>query len=171
MKTSFFFLIALLTIFLASGYASANGGNIRIAQGKYLVNISSSPVTPVAGEKVAMLISFADIAKNELLAQDIRVWIEIRLKATEEVIFSQQEFLAQGGVLEFTFTYPEAGLQELFVRFEKPDEPGKIYETEDFLVDVQESRTSEKNGVSYGLILVPIAFGLGILAGFLRRRR
>lgn len=162
-------ILAWSLIFSASVFA--NGGDIRIAEGKYLVNISSSPVTPVAGQKVAMLISFGDVVTNELLVQDLHVWIEIRLKVTEEVIFPQQEFRAERGVLEFPFIYLKPGLHELFVRFEKPDEPGKIYESEDFLVDVQESRIREKNGVSYGLILVPIAFGLGMLAGFLRRRR
>lgn len=149
----------------------ANGGNIRIAGGKYLVNISSAPVTPVVGEKVAMLISFADIAKNELLKQNIRVWIEIRLKAMEEVVFPQQEFLAENGVLEFQFIYPAAGLHELFVRFEKPDEPGKRYETEDFLIDVQPAQSAgEQRGTLFPWLALSL-FGGGLFIGFLFGRR
>lgn len=151
-------------LLLFPGLASANGGNIRIAEGKYLVNISSAPVTPVAGEKVAMLISFGDVATNELLHQNLRVWLEIRTKATEEIVFPKQEFTAEGGVLEFSFTYPKPSLHELFVRFEKPDEPRKIYESEDFLVDVQEPRGKSETPRTF---LVGMA---SLIAGFLLGR-
>lgn len=152
------FLVSILTL----RGVSANGGNIRLAEGKYLVNISSAPVTPVAGENVAMLISFADIKKNELLNQNIRVWLEIRLKATEEVIFPEQEYRAEGGVLEFNFVYPHAGLHELFVRFEKPDEPGKIYITEDFLVDAQPAPERKTARPGWPVIILAALAGIGI---------
>lgn len=168
MKVSTFLFILLFASFLASGYASANGGNIRIAEGKYIVNISSSPVTPVSGEKVEMLISFADVQKNELLPQDLRVWIEIRLKSTEEIIFPEQEFRAERGILDFDFTYPKTVLHEFFVRFEKPDEPGKIYETEDFLVDVQPPRASDTSeaGDRNPLFIGLFGFFIGLIFGF-----
>jgi len=155
------FIIGAITawLFFFPFFAFANGGNIRIAEGKYLVNISSSPVTPIAGKKVAMLISFADVQKNELIAQDIRVWIEIRNKATQKVLFPPTEFLAERGVLEFSFTYPEAGLHELFIRFEKPDEPGKVYESEDFLVDVQESTASNNRGIGFHFVFGALLTG------------
>lgn len=118
----------------------ANGGDVRIAEGRYVVNISKTPLTPVAGKLQKMLISFGDLVEDALVDQDIRVWIEIRKSGVRDALFPKQEFIAAGGVLNFSFTYPTAGLHELFVTFEKPDEPGKIYEPEDFLIDVQEPR-------------------------------
>jgi hypothetical protein len=171
MKPLFLFGTILALFLSLTPIASSNGGNIRLAEGKYLVNISSSPVTPVAGEKTAMLISFADIATNKPLSQPLRASIEIRKKVNQEVVFPSTEYPVEGGILEFSFTYPEPQLYELFVRFEKSDEPGKIYEPEDFLVDVQAPQTSGGNRSAPMGMFVPLAFLLGIALGALMKRR
>lgn len=164
---SFFLLLAL---FFAPFLVFANGGNIRLAEGRYLVNISSSPVTPVAGEETQMLISFASIQDNTLLGEDLRTWIEIRRKVNDEVIFPEKEFRADRGVLDFDFTYPKSGLYELFVRFEKPDELGKIYETEDFLVDVQNPRPQAEVKMFSPVIFVVSSF-ISLLSGWFLGRQ
>lgn len=160
----------ILSFVLFGSFVFANGGNIRLAEGRYLVNISSSPVTPVAGEKVEMLVSFASIEDNTLLREDLRTWVEIRRKVNDEVIFPEKEFRAERGVLDFDFTYPESGLYELFVRFEKPDEPGKIYETEDFLVDVQSQRIQSRGTTLFPMYLV-VSSLVSLLAGWFLGRR
>lgn len=163
------FLLPLLFGAVFPGIVLANGGNIRLAEGKYLVNISSAPVTPVAGQKTSMLIAFADVATNAPLTQPITAWIEIRKKLSQENVFPSTEYPVKGGILEFAFTYPNPGLYELFVRFEKSDEPGKIYESEDFLMDVQPPKRNANPMNTF--LLAGLAGCAGFFLGFILGQR
>ena len=71
MKTFFFTCVLLATLPFA---ALANGGDQRVADG-YLVNLSRSPFTPIAGVKIAMTVSFVDLSTMKLIKEDAVVYL------------------------------------------------------------------------------------------------
>lgn len=121
--------------------ALANGGDQRIAEGKYLVNLSRTPFTPRAGEKMIFLISFGDVAKDALIAEELIVRIRIAQLADasgrQKFLYEQGDLRVAGGVLEFAYTFAEPGLHEIFVDFAFASAPKKTYSPPDFLLDVQ----------------------------------
>lgn len=168
----FIFSILLIGITLLSSTAVfGHGGSYKPVMGsggEYFIYMSSVPVTPTAGTKVSMLFFLVDGRTNEPIQEDIKIWIEILGREDQRKVFPSQEFLAQGGAFEFEFTYPEAGFYEIYTRFEGANEPGKIYESEDFLVDVQPVKQQERTSLFIGFITV--AFLFGGVSGFLLRR-
>lgn len=92
-----------------------------------------------------MLISFADIQQGRLIKEDIIASIRVaRLGEVESgkrlFIFEKKDIPVSGGVLEFPYTFADEGLHEIFIDFAFAGHPEKIYETPDFLLDVQPAR-------------------------------
>ncbi|MBI3274341.1 MAG: hypothetical protein HYZ69_04315 [Candidatus Colwellbacteria bacterium] len=163
--TAFFLLI-----FLLPALASANGGDQRVVEGKYLINLARSPFTPRAGERTAMLISFVDLATNKLIAEDLVVKIRIAKlggisSAKREFLFEKKDILVQGGVLEFPYTFGNTGLHEIFMDFALASNPQKIYESPDFLMDVQDKES--KFSISRFIIDFMLSIIVGIALGFM----
>ncbi|MBI3627678.1 MAG: hypothetical protein HY220_02975 [Candidatus Sungbacteria bacterium] len=153
--------------------ASANGGDQRVVDGKYLINLSRAPFTPRAGEKTSMLISFVDLESNKLISEDMVIKIRIAKlggvgSAKREFLFEQSNIKAQGGVLEFPYTFTETGLTEVFIDFSLASNPQKIYESPDFLLDVQskESPQSINRFVISFILMSTIGIVLGFIFGF-----
>lgn len=144
------FLIAIFLLILFSPVLTlANGGDQRIVAGKYLINLARSPFTPRIGEKTAMLISFVDLQKNKLISEDMVVKIRIAKLGSvgsekREFLFEQNDISVRGGVLEFPYTFDNTGLHEIFIDFAFDSNTKKIYESPDFLMDVQ-SKESQLN--------------------------
>lgn len=169
-------------ILLISGYVFANGGDQRVVDGKYLINLSRSPFTPRQGEKVALLASFVDLAENKLIREELVMRIRIAKLAPEvgkrEFLFEQEDIRIKGGVLEFSHTFAEAGLHEIFFDFAFAKNLEKLYEAPDFLMDIQKKAESEAGGdwaeAGSGLIFagsVTAALLTGLLIGYFGRKR
>ena len=150
----------------------ANGGDQRIVdRGKYLINLSRAPFTPWVGVKTSFVVSFFDVGANRLISEDLTVRVRISKlgDATKgNFIFDQENIVVKGGVLEFSFTFKEAVLHEIFFDFAFASNPEKVYNAPDFLIDVQPSQSPEKSNKSLFVVFelgIVIAFLIGLFVG------
>ncbi len=159
-------LFILLGILLSYS-ALANGGDQRVVDGKYLINLSRVPFTPRIGDEVSFLASFVGIEKNKLVSEDLIVTVRIAKlggigtdKGT--FLFDKEKIPVKGGITELSYTFTESGLHEIFFDFALASNPQRIYEAPDFLLDIQPS-TTQKTSNKFPFF---IALG-GIFAGFI----
>lgn len=68
--------VALLAVWPPS-ILLANGGDQRVVDGTYLINLSRAPFTPRVGAKTAFLASFVDLRASRLIADDLLVTVRI----------------------------------------------------------------------------------------------
>lgn len=131
-------LIVVVALVLLPGAALANGGDQRVKDG-YLVNLSRAPFTPIAGQKNAMLVSFVDLKTGVLIKEDALVTVRIgEGRGAETFIREDKDILIHGGVLEYSHTFANPGLHEIFFDFKfVNDSAQKIHELPDFLIDIQ----------------------------------
>ena len=151
-------------IFTFPTFSFANGGDQRVVEGKYLINLSRSPFTPKTGDNVAMIASFFDIKKDQLITEDLIVKIRIAKlgKGRErKFLFEQENVKVKGGILEFQHAFAEPGLHEIFFDFAFSSNPQKVYNAPDFLLDIQKTSIQEISNLSFLLWIV-----LGIIVGF-----
>ena len=132
----------LLAVLVLPQHTLANGGDQRVVEGKYLINLARSPFTPRVNEKTSMLISFVDLQKNKLVGEDLVARIRVAKlggagSAKREFLFEKGDIKVEGGVLEFPYTFTNTGLHEIFIDFALASNPQEIYESPDFLMDVQ----------------------------------
>lgn len=159
-------IFLLLAIALIPALSLANGGDQRVIENKYLINLSRAPFTPKVGAKTSFLASFVDIQKNKLISEDITVNIRISKLGDApkgKFIFEQNNVPVKGGVLDFTYTFSEAVLHEIFFDFAFASNPEKVYSAPDFLLDIQEpdiqSQTNQQTitwtigGIALGFII------------------
>ena len=167
-----FLLLLLLVLLTAPAMLSANGGDQRVVDEQYLINLSRAPFTPLVGVKTSMLASFVDIGKDTLIAEDLIVKVRIAKlgggQSTREFLFENDSVVVKGGVLELSYTFAESGLHEIFFDFAFASNPQKMYETPDFLLDVQEPPT----GYNTNQILMAAigSFVIGLVAGWFAKR-
>lgn len=161
----FVLAIPLLTGLVVPSLLLANGGDQRIVEGKYLINLSRAPFTPYAGVKTSMVVSFADIQKDALIAEPLMVKVRITKLNGGATVYESKERKMEGGVLSFPYTFAEPGLHEIFFDFAFASSPQKIYSPPDFLLDVQEPK-AEKSTPPRARV-ASIESLLGFLSGFL----
>lgn len=153
-------LVILSLALLLPSLTFGNGGDQRVVDGEYIINLARSPFTPHAGEKVSMLVSFVDIQKDKLIAEDLILKVRIAKWGGNEkrtFIHEQANLKVQGGVIQIPYTFAEAGLHEIFFDFAFASSPQTIYKAPDFLIDVQPIVKEELNwpiiaGLAIGLI-------------------
>lgn len=159
-------LIIFAALILVPVMTFANGGDQRIIENKYFINLSRAPFTPRVGVKTSFLASFVDIQKDKLIAEDLIVKVKIAKQSgaggKRTFIFEQDNILVRGGVLELPHTFNDSGLHEMFFDFAFVSNPEKIYEVPDFLLDVQKPTESQNKNKYFlwGLLL-------GVIGGFL----
>ena len=164
MKLSLTLLFALIFLLLTPHISFANGGDQRVVEGKYLINLSRSPFTPKSGDSTALIASFFDIQKDMLIVDDLLVKIRItKLGGNDgrQFIFEKDNVNVKGGILEFQYIFAEPGLHEIFFDFAFASSPQKVYNAPDFLLDIQRPSTSEKSSLPF-----PMGIVMGILSGF-----
>lgn len=168
----------LSTLFILLGLlwsygALANGGDQRVVENKYLINLSRAPFTPRVGEKTAFLASFVDIEKDELISEDLTVTIRIAKLGgigmeKRTFLFEKENIPVGGGILALPYIFAESGLHEIFFDFAFASNQEKVYEAPDFLLDVQRPL----NGYNLHQVLMA-AFGscvAGLIAGWFIKR-
>jgi len=160
--------LILLTLFIVFPLTSfANGGDQRVVENKYFVNLSRAPFTPRVGVKTSFLTSFVDIQKNKLIAEDLIVRVRIAKQGDVRnniFLFERKDIIVQGGVLELPYIFTESGLHEIFFDFAFALDSQKIYEVPDFLIDVQKTEITQRS-LGQQLLLVILGFAAGILVG------
>lgn len=143
----------------------ANGGDQRVVEGKYLINLSRSPFTPKVNDNTSMLASFVNIQTDKLISEDLIVKVRIAKlgegRNKREFLFEKENQIAKGGILEFQYIFTESGLHEIFFDFAFSSNPQIIYNAPDFLLDIQKSEVSESPNQS-----IPIWIVLGAILGF-----
>lgn len=165
MKKALLFVILLLPIFVF-----ANGGDQRVVENKYFINLSRAPFTPRVGIKTSFLASFVDISKNKLIAEDLIVRVRIGQQggvAKGRPLFEQDNIVVHGGVLELPYTFTESGFHEMFFDFAFSSNPQKIYEVPDFLIDVQKPEAPQQSNLLWllsGVVGLILGFIIGRLA-------
>jgi len=167
-----FAVLGLLITVLLPAIAFANGGDQRVADG-YLVNLSRAPFTPIAGVKTALLVSFVDLKTGILIRDDIRVNVRITEgRGSRTFIHEKENIPVQGGVLEYSYTFENSGMHEIFFDFKFANDPAqKVHELPDFLIDVQ--KPEAPNAIDTGSFILGISLGavLGLLGGWFAGRR
>lgn len=165
-------LLFLTMAFIFPTLSLANGGDQRVVENKYLINLSRAPFTPRIGVKTSFLASFVDIQKNKLVSEDLIVSIRISKLGDApkgKFIYEQGNIAVKGGVLDFSYTFNEAVLHEIFFDFAFASNPEKAYNAPDFLLDIQKPRSPERDN---SLFLIAIISALvGGIAGFLIGRK
>lgn len=155
-------------ILLLPSLSLANGGDQRVADG-YLVNLSRAPFTPIAGIKTALLTSFVDLKTGQLIKDDILVSVRIAEgRGSRAFIHEKKDISVQGGVLEYSYTFQNPGMHEIFFDFTFANDPEqKIRELPDFLIDVQ--RPADEKAMDARPLIAGFSSGalLGLLFGWL----
>ncbi len=159
MKIRIAFLSSLL-LFGIPLLASAHGALQKVVEGKYLVNFTPAPYSPMVGKAQQNMIAISDFQEN-LIEKNIIFNVEIR--QDEEIVFTLQNQVATGGLLPFSYTYEEAGDYELFATFKIPGD-SHLYESEDFMITVVPQASS-------GGSLIVTWLVVGFVMGFLIRRK
>ncbi len=173
MKTLFIFLLLLAAVPFIS---FANGGDQRVVDGKYFINLSRAPFTPRAGAPTSFLASFANTRNNMLIADDLIVNIRIAKQggggASREFLFEEDNLIVKGGILEFVYAFEQHGLHEIFFDFAYAFAPQKIYTVPDFLIDVQKQENPAPNQNLWFMSLGTGIIGLiiGFLSGTMKRK-
>lgn len=161
--------LTILGVLLTISMGVTNGGDQRVVAGKYLINLSRAPFTPHTGDKVSFLVSFVDIEKNKLVSENLIVTVRIAKlggagRDRRTFLLEREKIGVSGGILELPYVFAESGLHEIFFDFAFASNPEKIYETPDFLLDVQ------KPSSGYGLNQILIGILGGLVIGFIGGR-
>lgn len=153
----------------------ANGGDQRVIQNKYLINLSRAPFTPRVNVKTSMLASFVDIQKSKLIAEDLIAKVRIAKLGggmdKQEFLLEQDNLPVKNGVLELAYTFTEAGLHEIFFDFAFATYPKTIYAAPDFLLDIQPALQDKNSDTKTLMVGIYIGGIIGALATWLLVRR
>lgn len=123
-------VVYLMAFLLLIPYVYSNGGCIKVAD-DVLVQLSSAPSVPFAGQQASFLVSFGNLEKN-IITQEING--KLRIVKNEDIIL-EKDFKIKGGILDLKHTFKNPGVYELFLEFKVE---GKSYKPEDFLIEVKE---------------------------------
>lgn len=123
-------IILLLLVLIPSSYA--NGGCIKVADDVF-VQMSLSPLVPVANEKASFLFSFGN--KNGLIREEING--KIRIVQNGKTLL-EKDFKAKDGILDLRQEFKNPGFHEIFLEFGIGN---KKYAPEDFLIEVQKEKS------------------------------
>ena len=162
--------IFILLVFAMPAFVSANGGDQRIVESKYVVNFARAPFTPIAGEETSFVVSFFDYEKNFLVQDDLIVNVFIRKQAVDQFIFKKTGIEISSGVAEFKATLDDPGLHEVFYEFRFKENPEELITVPDYLLDVKapEYIAGDKHRIFYSL---GIGLIVGVIIGFFTNRK
>lgn len=159
-------------LFLPLGALADHEEPERIVEGKHSVVLSLVP----EGKAMRLKFFFRDVLSGRSPAGPISLDLKITDEKNILTMFEEKNIKAKNGVGEFTYQFPSDGLYNVFMEFEKADEPGHIYRPAPWLIWVPGLETG--GGRSYPIGVSELAgFGLVallaliILINFWRRRR
>ena len=142
-------LVASLILFSDVRLISAHGEPEKVVEGKYVVSLALMP----QGKEMSLRFFFRDFKTGQRLLVPISFQIKIRDPQTEKFVFESLNLRATNGVGDLIYSFSLAGFYEIFLEFEKTDEPRKIYRPEDWYVWVPAGQADEAHG-HYGIIAI-----------------
>ena len=142
-----FIIYMVFLILIPISYS--NGGCVKIADDIF-VQLSSSPLVPIANKQTSFLISFGN--EEGLIREEING--KLRIVTREKTILTK-DFKIKDGILDLKHTFKNAGLHEIFLEFKIGD---KTYIPEDFLIEVKE----EKSDFGFNILFLVIGVFIGI---------
>ena len=142
-------LLASLILFTDIRIVRANGEPEKVVEGKYVVSLVLIP----RGEEMSLRFFFRDFKTGQRLLVPISFKIKIRDYQAEKFVFESPTTRASNGLGELAYQFSLDGSYEVFLEFEKADEPGKIYRPEDWYLWVPAGHASEAHGY-YGIIAI-----------------
>ena len=165
-STTLFLLILITPVLI-----SANGGDQRVLGNEYLISLARSPFTPIADTKSAMTISFVDLTTGKLIQDDLLVTVRVgKGRGSSTYIHEEKSILVKGGILDWSYTFAEPGIHELFFNFAFASHPQKVYEPPDFLLDVQKPEIPAKDNAFILIVIVSALVG-GVGGWMIGRRK
>jgi hypothetical protein len=142
-------LVALLILFSAIPSIWAHGEPEKVVEGKYVVSLALTP----QGKEMSLRFFFRDFKTGQRFPAPISFQVKIRDPQTEKLVFESLNLRATNGVGDLVYPFSLDGFYEVFLEFEKADEPGKIYRPEDWYVWVPAGQADEAHGY-YGIIVI-----------------
>ena len=142
-------LVASLILFSDVRLISAHGEPEKVVEGKYVVSLALMP----QGKEMSLRFFFRDFKTGQRFLEPISFQIKIRDPQAQKFVFESVHMRAANGVGDFTYQFSLDGFYEIFLEFEKTDEPGKIYRPEDWYVWVPAGRSAEAHE-HYGIIAI-----------------
>lgn len=117
----------LIVLIVGSGVVLAHGEPQQTVDGKYRITM-----TIIAeGNETRMRFFFDDISGGRIQSVNFTV----KIKEEDGLFIHESSVLhASEGIGDFVYTFPKAGFYEIFLSFEKFDEPGKVYTPEDWRI-------------------------------------
>ena len=142
-------LVASLILFSDIRLIWAHGEPEKVVEGKYVVSLVLVP----QGEEMNLRFFFRDFKTGQRLLVPISFHVKIRDPEAQKLIFESPNLRANKGLGDFAYQFSLDGFYEVFLQFEKTDEPGKIYRPEDWYVWVPAGQAAEAHGY-YGIIAI-----------------
>ncbi len=155
-------LCAVCALCFLPAAAGAHGAMQKIVDGKYLLNLTSIPIAPYAGQEQQNIVAVSDLQEN-LIKENAVFGIE--LKQNDTVVYSAKNLVATGGLLPFLYTYAKPGNYELFFAFQMPGDP-TLYQPQDYWIQVVEKPQAVSGSSAIPTVLAGV---LGLVSGFLFR--
>jgi len=145
-------IIFLIILILLLPFSFSNGSCIKVAD-DILVQLSSSPIVPIANKQASFLISFGN--KSGLINEEINGKLKI-IKKEEAILI--KDFQIKDGILDLKHTFKSPGLYEIFLEFEIGN---KSYAPEDFLIEVKDEGTNYPQNLLF--LIAGIIIGISLV--------
>ena len=142
-------LVASLILFSDIRLIWAHGEPEKVVEGKYVVSLVLVP----QGEEMSLRFFFRDFKTGHRLLVPISFHVKIRDPEAQKFIFESPNLRANKGVGDFGYQFSLDGFYEVFLQFEKTDEPGKIYRPEDWYLWIP-ARPDRGQGVPWTALAV-----------------
>lgn len=160
-------LLASLILFTDIRIVRANGEPEKVVEGKYVVSLVLIP----RGEEMSLRFFFRDFKTGQRLLVPISFQIKIRDPQARKFVFESPNLRARNGVGDLIYQFYLDGFYEVFLEFEKADEPGKIYRPDDWYLWIPAGHAAEAHGY-YGIIAISaLLVAISGMAWWSRKKR
>jgi hypothetical protein len=142
-------LVAPLILFSDIRLIWAHGEPEKVIEGKYVVSLVLVP----QDAKMSLRFFFRDFKTGQRLLVPISFQIKIRDPQAQKFVFESPNLRARNGVGDLIYQFYLDGFYEVFLEFEKADEPGKIYRPDDWYLWIPAGHAAEAHRY-YGIIAI-----------------
>ena len=160
-------LVAPLILFSDIRLIWAHGEPEKVIEGKYVASLVLVP----QGAEMSLRFFFRDFKTGQRLLVPISFQIKIRDPRAQKFVFESPSMRARNGVGDLIYQFSLDGFYEVFLEFEKADEPGKIYRPDDWYLWIPAGHAAEAHGY-YGIIAVSaLLVAISGMAWWSRKKR
>jgi len=131
----------------------AHGGPHKVVDGRVVISLVLVP----RDEALALRFAFGDVRSGQPLSAPVVFRVMIREDQGGQWSFESPRMETTGGTGELVHRFPRDGFYEVFLEFERGDEPGRIYRPEDWRVWIGSRGDSARPWVVASLELILVA--------------